>query len=168
MAYLGILLAVLSDNAVRLLAPDLLWLQTAPPDLLLVTAIYIGFKARDSGQLGLAIWMGLLTDCFSAAPLGHFAFLYGTTAYLALRLRRYVPPDAFVTHLVVCLLCGLLTALLALLLAVLTVRGPIAGGFERACLGAVSSALLAPFIFGLWDRSRFFRRALGGRSYEFA
>ncbi len=168
MAYFGLLLAVLLDNILRLLAPDVLGFQTAPPDLPLVTALYIGFRAKNTGQLGYAIILGILADCFSAGPVGHFAFLFGVAAYCALRVRRFVPPDAFVSHVVACLFCGLLTAFLGLLMAVVTIRGQVGAGFTRALLEAFTSALVAPFVFGIWDRSRFFRGALGGRGYEFA
>ncbi|MHC4549003.1 MAG: rod shape-determining protein MreD [Planctomycetota bacterium] len=167
MAYLGLLLVVLIDNAFLLLAPDRFGLRTAPPDLPLVTALYLGFRARNASELGLAIVLGALVDCFSARPLGHFAFLYGSAAYFALHLRRYVPSDAFVSHIVACLFCGLLTALLGLLLAVATGVESVGPGFSRSLLEVTTSALVAPFVFSLWDRSRLFQRALGGRGYEF-
>jgi len=169
MAYVGVLLVVLVDNALRLIAPDVMGLQSAPPQLPLITALYIGFRARHSGELGLAIVLGIFADCFSGVPVGHFAFLYGAAAYFALRVRRYVPPDAFVSHVVAAFFCALLTVFFGLLLAVFTVRGFATGaGFVRAVSQALVSALCAPFVFGLWDRSGFFRRALGGRGYEFA
>jgi rod shape-determining protein MreD len=168
MAYLGLLFVVGLDNAFQLLAPQGLGLRAAAPDLPLVTAVYIGFRARNTGELGLAILLGGLVDCFSARPLGHFAFLYGSAAYFALHIRRYVPSDALVSHIVACLVCVVLTALLGLLLAVATGVGAVGPGFLRTLVEALSTALVAPFVFSLWDRSRFFRRALGGRgAFEF-
>ena len=168
MAYLGLLFVVVLDNAFQLLAPHGLGLRTAAPDLPLVTAVYIGFRARNTNELGLAILLGALVDCFSARPLGHFAFLYGSAAYFALHIRRYVPSDAFISHVVACLVCGLVTALLGLLLSVATGVGVVGPGFSRTLVEAATTAVVAPFVFGLWDRSRFFRRALGGRgAYEF-
>ena len=168
MAYLGLLLVVCLDNAFWLLAPDRFGLQTAPPDLPLLTAVYIGFRARNTGELGLAIVLGLMVDCFSARPAGHFAFLYGSAAYFALHVRRYVPSDAFFSHVVACLFCGLVTALLGLLLAVTTSVAQVGAGFVRSLLEAVTSACVAPFVFSLWDRSRLFQRAFGPRGYEFS
>ncbi len=165
MAYLGLLLAVLLDNALRLLAPDLM---RAAPNLPLITALYVGFRAHDTRPLGLAIVLGLFADCLSSQPLGHFAFLYGCAAYFALRLRRFVPPDHYTTHVVACLVAGCLTALLALLVAAVTVDGPLLPGFLRWLLAIVVSAVAAPFVFGIWDKSRLFRRALRGTEYGFA
>lgn len=167
MSYVGLLLAVLVDNALRLLAPEGFLLRAAP-NLPLITALYVGFRARDTRPLGLAVVLGLFADCFSSRPLGHFAFLYGSAAYFALRLRRFVPPDHYTTHVVACLVAGFLTALLALLVAAVTVGGPLLPGFLRSLLGMAASAIAAPFVFGIWDRSRFFRRALRGTDYGFA
>ena len=167
MAYLGLLLAVLADNALRLVATEG-FLAGAMPSLPLMTAFYVGFRARDTRPLGLAVVLGLLADSMSSRPLGHFAFLYGCAAYFALRLRRFVPPDHYKTHVVACLVAGFLTALLALLLAAVTVDGRLFPGFFRSLSSVAASALAAPFVFGIWDRSRFFRRALRGTEYGFA
>jgi len=167
MAYVGLLLAVLADNAIRLLAPEGFLLRAAP-NLPLITALYVGFRARDARPLGLAVVLGLFADCFSARPFGHFAFLYGCAAYFALRLRRFVPPDHYKSHVVACFVAGVLTALLALLVAAVTVDGALLPGFLRSLLSAAVSAVAAPFAFGIWDRSRLFRRALRGTEYGFA
>lgn len=167
MAYVGLLLVVLLDNAVRLVVPEGFLLLTVP-DLPLITAFYVGFRARDARPLGLAIVLGLFADCFSSCPLGHFAFLYGAAAYLALRLRRFVPADHFKTHVAACLVAGFVTSLFALLIAVLTVDGPVGPGFLRSIVGTVASALAAPFVFGVFDRSRLFRGQLRPKSYGFA
>ena len=168
MVYLGLLLAVVLDVSVRLLLPDRFALQTAPPDLPLLTALYIGFHARNASQLGYAVSLGLIADCFSSHPLGHFAFLYGASAYVARRVSRYLPPDAALSYVVASFLVGVVAALLALLLAVVTTRGAVAPGLGRALLQALTSALFAPIVFSGWDRSRFFRGAIGGERYEFA
>lgn len=167
MAYLGLLLAVLADNALRLVATEG-FLLGAMPNLPLITALYVGFRARDARPLGLAVILGLLADSFSSRPFGHFACLYGCAAYFALRLRRFVPPDHYRTHVVACLVAGALTALLALLMAAVTVDGPLFPGFLRSLSSVVASAITAPFVFGIWDKSRFFRRALRGTEYAFA
>jgi len=164
MAWIGLFLAVVVNSALDVLLPEGLPIL---PDLALMTALYVGFRARNSRDLGYAIGLGLMADCFSACPLGHFAFLYGSAAYLALQVRRYVPPDAYVSHVVALLFCTLFTAGLEFLIALVTVDGRLAAGFLRSLLEAVSSAAVAPFLFAFWDKSRFFRRALGGRRYEF-
>jgi rod shape-determining protein MreD len=167
MAYVGLLLAVLADQVARRLAPEGLLLR-AMPDLPLVTALYVGFRARDTRPLGLAVVLGLFADCFSSRAIGHFAFLYGCAAYFALRLRRFVPPDHYKSHVAACLVAGLLTSLLSLLVAAVTVDGALLPGFLRSLLGMAASAVAAPFVFGLWDRTRLFRRALRGTGYAFS
>lgn len=165
MAYLGLLLAVVADHSLRLLLPGL---RGAMPSLPLLTALFVGFRARSTQHLWLAVALGMLQDCMSSVPLGHFAFLYGAAAYLAFRVRRFLPPDPGLSYIAGSLLCGLLTAFLALVLAVLSTRGS-ASGFGAAVLVAVTSALSAPLVFGVLSRSRLFRAAFSGRDYyEFA
>jgi rod shape-determining protein MreD len=165
MAFLGLLLAVVADSALRLLVPGL---RGAMPSLPLLTALFVGFHARRTEHLWLAIVLGLLQDCLSTVPAGHFAFLYGAAAYVAFRVRRFLPPDPGLAYVAASLLCGLLTSFLALVIAVISTRGS-ASGFGAAVLVSVTSAMSAPFAFGLLRRSRLFRAALSGRDhYEFA
>ena len=164
MIVIALLLAVLADAVLRRFLPGSELQLAALPSIPLITAYYIGLHARRSGQLGYAIVLGLLLDCFSARPLGYFGFLLGTTAYLAWRMRRYVPAEAILPRMVACLLCGVV--FLGLMLAAATGGG--AGnspGFLRALLMASTSALSAPFVFGIWNQTRFFRRAFRGRRY---
>ena len=165
MAFLGLLLAVVVDTALRLLLPGL---RGVMPSVTLLTALFVGFHARRTEHLWLAIVLGILQDCFSTVPVGHFAFLYGAAAYLAFRVRRFLPQDPGLSYVGASLLCGLLTAFFALVIAVVSTRGS-ASGFGAAVLVAVTSALSAPFAFGLLAKSRLFRAALSGRDfYEFA
>jgi rod shape-determining protein MreD len=165
MAFLGLLLAVVADSALRLLMPGM---RGTMPSLPLLTALFIGFHARRTEHLWLAVVLGVLQDCFSTVPVGHFAFLYGAAAYLAFRVRRFLPPDPGLSYVVASLLCGLLTSFLALVIAVVSTRGS-ASGFGAAVLVALTSALSSPFAFGLLAKTRLFRAALSGRDfYEFA
>lgn len=162
MIQLGLLLAVVVDATLRLVLPmDHGWLPNVP----LVTAMYIGLSARRSGQLGYAILLGVFLDCFSARPLGHFAFLLGTAAYLAWKVRRYVPSDAALPRVVACFVCGVAVAFLGLVLAAAGGGVGDGSGLTRALLAAATSAASAPLIFGIWNQSRLFRSAFRGRSY---
>jgi rod shape-determining protein MreD len=160
---IGLILAVVVDATLRLVLPiNLVWMPSVP----LVTAMYIGLNARRSGQLGYAILLGALLDCFSARPLGHFAFLMGTAAYLAWKVRRYVPSDAALPRVVACFVCGVVVAFLSLVLAAASGGGVGNGsGLARALLTAATSAASAPLVFGIWNQSRLFRSAFRGRSY---
>jgi len=166
MIHFALLLAVLADASLRLVLPGdrfaLDWLPSIP----LLTALYIGLHARRSGQLGYAVVLGLLLDCFSARPLGHFGFLLGAAAYVAWKIRRYVPPEAILPRMIACFFVGCSVAFFGLVLAAAsggtTGNGP---GLSRALLAAATSAASAPFVFGIWNQSRLFRRALSGRRH---
>lgn len=168
MVYLALLLAVVADNALRLLMPDRFGMQTAPPDLAMITALFIGFQARRDSQLSYALTLGVIADCFSTHAIGHFAFLFGVAAYIARRMRRYLPPDAALSYVVACFLCGVAMAFVSMALALVTSRGSVGAGFGWALWQALANALCAPAVFGFWDWSRLFRGAVGGTRYEFA
>jgi len=168
MIHLALLLAVLIDTSIRPLLPDAFLLRTAPPDLVLLTALYIGFRARRDAQLRWAVMLGVYADLMSVHAIGHFAFLCGVAAYAASRVRRFLPPDPTFAFGVASFFCGVITACFGLILAALTIRHHVGPGFARAVLTAFTSALFAPVVFALWDQSRLFRRSLGGRGYDFA
>ena len=100
MIVLALVLTVLLDTTIRRHLPGTEMQLMLLPSLSLATALYIGIHARTSGQLGYAVLLGLIVDCFSARPLGYFGFLFGTTAYLAWRVRKYVPPDAVIPRVI--------------------------------------------------------------------
>lgn len=166
MIVVALVLTVLLDTTMRRHLPTSELQLMLLPSLSLATALYIGIHARRSSQLGYAVILGLIVDCFSARPLGYFGFLLGTTAYLAWRVRKYVPADAIIPRVVACLLCGLVFSFLGLVLAAIT--GGSSGnapGLLRALAMASTTALSAPLLFAIWNQSRVFRRAFRGRSY---
>ena len=56
----------------------------------------------------------------------------------------------------------------ALLTDMLTADGHVGAGFARSVVQALASAALSPLLYPLLDQSRLFRKALGGREYQFA
>jgi len=170
MIVLALLATVLLDTTLRRHLPGSELQLLLLPSLPLATALYVGLHARRSGQLGYAIVIGLMVDCMSARPLGYFGFLLGATAYLAWRVKRYVPAEAVLPRVIACLICGLVFAFLGLVLAAITGGGPgNAPGLLRAMAMASTTALSAPILFALWDWTRVFRGAFRGRRhYEWA
>ena len=169
MATLGLVLLVFAGNGLVLASSMHPFWADAAPHLTLLGAIYIGFMARAPAALSLAILLGFFQDCMGSAwPLGHYAFLYGTAAYLAHRLRRYLPPEAAIAQFLAALLAGLGTAFVSLLLVVATVRSSPGPGLGVELLRACTGAACAPALFAVLESSRLFRRALGRRSYQFA
>jgi len=49
-----------------------------------------------------------------------------------------------------------------------TGNGHVGAGFARSVVQALATAALAPVFYPVLDRSRLFRKALGGRDYQFA
>ncbi|MGQ0613820.1 MAG: hypothetical protein ACT4PV_08795 [Planctomycetaceae bacterium] len=167
MAFLGCVLVVFLDLALRPFLPAALGLRAAPPDLPLLAALYIGYRARDAGALVYAPLLGAMKDCFSDWPVGHFAFLFGFCALAAHRMSPYFARQAGLAQAAGSLLCGLLLAVASLLLAVVAGRRGAGAGLPPALFGAVTSALAAPLFFALLDRTRLFRALLARGAYRF-
>ena len=166
MAFLGLLFVTFADAALRPWLPGLLWFDRAPPSLPLLTAFYLGSRAYSATRpLFLAVLLGAMQDCFSVAPFGHFAFLFGLAALLARGLNRYLHADSGAAFAVLSLFCGLGYAFCALLLAVLSGGDPHAAGFGTSLLSALTGALVAPLMWRFWEGSGLFREALRARSY---
>ncbi len=166
MAFAGLLFVTFADTALRPWLPGLLWFDRAPPPLPLLTAFYLGSHAyRATRPLFLAVLLGAMQDCFSVAPLGYFAFLFGLAALLARGLNRYLHADSGAAFAVLSLFCGLGYAFCALLLAVLAGGNPHAAGFGDSLLSALTGALVAPLVWRMWEASGLFREALRVRSY---
>ena len=80
----------------------------------------------------------------------------------------FPPPDAILPRMVACFIVGCAIAFLGLVLAAST-GGAQGDGLSRALLTAATSAASMPFVFGIWNQSRLFRRAFRGRRhYELA
>jgi rod shape-determining protein MreD len=148
------------------LGPLLRW-RGAQPNLVLLAAVFVALNApRDAALLGCFI-MGLLQDLLSQQPPGLFALSYGLTAVLATAAHHVVAREHPLTHFIVALAGGLVTAAVLLLHAWVHPASPAAfapDGVSR--LGAVRpsagveftrvmyTALLAPVAVGLLQRSR--------------
>jgi rod shape-determining protein MreD len=139
----------------------------AQPNLVLLAAVFIALNApRDAALLG-CFCMGLFQDLLTQQPPGLFALSYGLTAMLAVSVNQVVYREHPLTHFSVALVGGLLTMTVLLIhglihpaaarsvapdgVTMLPAIRPAAGvEFVRA----VYTAVLAPVVIGLLQRSR--------------
>ena len=139
----------------------------AQPNLVLLAAVFIALNApRDAALLG-CFCLGVLQDLVTQQTPGLFALSYGLTAMLAVSVHQVVYREHPLTHFLVALIGGLLTA------AVLLVHGWVhpAGPRSVASDGATTlpairlsagveftrvlyTAVLAPVVIGLLQRSK--------------
>lgn len=88
MSLVVLLVLMLLASAMPDLCPPLLSIQRHPPDLWLVAALYLAFRARGFKAVGWAVMIGLARDSVSLDPLGTHAFVLGTTAFFFAEGRR--------------------------------------------------------------------------------
>jgi rod shape-determining protein MreD len=139
----------------------------AEPNFVLLAALFIALNApRDAALLG-CFCLGVLQDLVTQQPPGLFALSYGFTGMLAVSAHQVVYRERALTHFALALIGGMLTA------AVLLLHGWIhpdaaraAGPDGTTALNAIRlsptteltralyTALLAPVVIGLLQRSR--------------
>jgi len=143
-----IVLLVLQVGVVRFFG---LGAHRISPDLLLMSAMVIAFKAKEE-QAPLACWLlGLAKDMSSSAALGSYAFAYGLTAIILLFLRDSFYGDHPVLVILLTFFFGLAAEHLVLGLSAL--RGSTNGLGYGKWLGLILlqlclTAALAPY--GYW------------------
>src|SRR5208337_5115367 len=131
----------------------------AAPNFVLLAVVFIALNApRDAALLACFI-LGAMHDLTSQGTLGLLAFSYGLVATFVLGIQQAVRRRHPVTHFMLALLGGIVTAI------VLSLHGwlrPPAAGIRAPILplftAAVYTAILAPFALGGLQRiGGFFR-----------
>ena len=115
--------------------------QKLMPDLLLILAIIMAFRARIDNAL-IACWiLGLLKDLTSQAVLGSYAFAFGMIALIIVRLRDMFYGDRLLPAMVSAFIAVCLVEHFALL--VLGLRGyRLQGQYSSVSVSIFLSALL--------------------------
>lgn len=125
----------------------------ASPDLVLLAAVFLCLNApRDAALIGCFV-LGLIHDLLTLQPPGTYALGYGLLGLLAVSARDELPRHHPLTHALLALIGGAITAF------ILAVRGwihPPGAGFGTGILSAIYTAVLAPLL--VWCLQRF-RRA---------
>jgi rod shape-determining protein MreD len=144
----------------------------AQPNFVLLAAVFVGLNApRDAALLG-CFCMGLIQDLVTQQPPGLFALSYGLTGLVVVGSHHVLQREHWLTHLVLALVGGLLTALVLVLHAWAhpdVPRGSAPGAAAGATtlpairlsagtefVRALYTAALAPLVLGLLQRGRRF------------
>ena len=126
----------------------------ASPNLIMIAVVFIAIHApRDAALLG-CFALGILQDLTTADPsrLGLYGLAYG---FFALMIGGYGTPAVRghpIMHIMLTLVCGLVTALLVLLHGWLPFAGGIRMPIGVMVWSAVYTALVSPLI--LWPLNR--------------
>jgi rod shape-determining protein MreD len=112
-------------------------IKAAAPNLVLIAVMFVASNApRDAGLLG-AFLLGLFQDLLTLQPPGLFALSYGLTGLMVMNSRKNAYGDHPLTHFVLTLGGGLLTA------AILYLHGKIRPASPPATDGLISTGGVA-------------------------
>jgi rod shape-determining protein MreD len=130
--------------------PYLRW-QGAPPNLVLLVAIFIAVNApKDAALLG-CFSLGAMQDLLTQTPLGLYALSYGLVGMFVVSTQQVVYRAHPLTHFSLALVGGILTS------AVLFAHGLIyrpAPNLSTLLTTTVYTAILGPFVIGLLQRAK--------------
>jgi rod shape-determining protein MreD len=138
--------------------------QGATLDLALIAAVFVAANApREPALLG-AFFIGLSKDVLSMEPLGLYALSYGLVGLIVVSARQVAYGDHPLTHFVLTLGGGLLTAIILYIHGRLRPIAPapapdgqplpaVAVSLGLLLLTVLYTAVVAPFV--LWLLSRF-------------
>jgi rod shape-determining protein MreD len=137
--------------AVQIGAGEALRFRGAKPDLVLLAAVFIAMNApREAGLLG-CFFIGLMMDLVTIQPLGLHALAYGVVGLIVAGSQEVVYREHPLSHLFLALVASVSVA--CLLLAHAWINGPaVPAGVLFG--GALYTALLAPVLMGLLQRTR--------------
>jgi rod shape-determining protein MreD len=123
----------------------------AAPDLVLMAVVFICLNApRDAALLGCFV-LGLIHDLLTLQPPGTYALAYGLFGLLAVKARDELPRNHPLSHAMLALIGGLITAF------ILSARGwirPPGASLWTGVLSAVYTAVLAPVLIWMLQRFR--------------
>jgi rod shape-determining protein MreD len=133
--------------------------QRVMPDLFLILAVILGFRAP-SEQAPIAGWiLGIVKDLSSEAPLGAYAIAFGLMVWAIVRLREFFYGDNPITLMLLTFISSFLVEQFALL--VCRIKGVLPGGsYGSICIAIGFSALLTAGLtpYGHWLVMKLYRQ----------
>jgi rod shape-determining protein MreD len=150
---LGVFLLVVQSNLFR--AVGRLHVAGVTPSLLLPLVVFMGVHEYSMARgAALAFTLGYLLDVFAAAPLGLFTFITVATFVVSRAAGVRLAAQTLLTKIALALVFGLAQGVLVVVLTAIF-GNDTARPRALAVLVvpyAVSTALLAPFVFSLAER----------------
>jgi rod shape-determining protein MreD len=130
--------------------PYLRW-QGAPPNLVLLVAVFIAVNApKDAALLG-CLCLGIMQDLLTQTPLGLYALSYGLVGMFVVSTQQVVYRAHPLTHLSLVLIGGLLTSAVLFVQGLIHRPGP---SVATLLTTTIYTAILAPVVIGLLERAK--------------
>ena len=125
--------------------------QGAPPNLVLLVAIFIAVNApKDAALLG-CLCLGVMQDLLTQAPLGLYGFSYGLVGMFVVSTQQVVYREHPLTHFTLALVGGALTSLVVFAHGLIHRPG---AGVASLLTTTIYTAVLAPVVIGLLQRAK--------------
>jgi rod shape-determining protein MreD len=150
---LGIALLVVQRNLFRLVGR--LHLAGATPSLLLPLVVFMGVHEYSMARgAALAFTLGYLLDVFAAAPVGLFTFITVATFIVSRAAGVRLAAQTLLTKIALALVFALVQGILIVVLTAIFGNDPARPRALALLVAphAVSTAILAPFVFALAER----------------
>jgi rod shape-determining protein MreD len=137
----------------------------AAPNLGLIAVLFIAMNMKRDAALIASFAVGLAEDLLTSQQPGLYAFSFGLVAMLVVSAHRLINRDHPLTHIVLALLGGLVTALVVLAHSWIHPAGPTVGEGKNLlgpmrisagveCARLLYTAALAPFVLVVLQRIR--------------
>jgi len=126
----------------------------APPNFVLLAALFIALNApRESALLG-CFGLGLMQDLLTQQTLGLYALSYGLVGMFVMGTQTLLYRDHPLTHVLVTFAAGILVMVVFLVYSIF--RLPPEQRFEvgKLIVSVLYTTVLAPFVLGLLQRLR--------------
>ena len=126
----------------------------APPNFVLLAALFIALNApRDSALLG-CFGLGLMQDLLTQQTLGLYALSYGLVAMFVMGTHQLLYRDHPLTHVLVAFAAGILVAAVFLIYSVFRLPPEQRFDLGRLVMSILYTTVLSPFVLGFLQRVR--------------
>jgi len=126
----------------------------APPNLVLLAALFVALNApKESALLG-CFGLGLMQDLLTSQTLGVFALSYGLVAMYVISTQQIVYREHPLTHVLITLSACVLTCFVIILHDLFRLESAARTSFSTLAYMTVYTTALSPIVLGLLQKLR--------------
>ena len=156
MIYLVYTLTLILLFSVQTTFLGIFFLGGVAPDLILITAVYCGISFRKNSGIWLAVLIGFVQDCLSGGLLGVNSLSKGLAGLFFYTLKDKIIMQGILPISFFMFAASLADGLIYFLAMTSLLEGQVEGSFlfSSIILFGVCNAIVAPFLFYVFDKGR--------------